>query len=148
MGRFLNHLDIRDTEKENADYRALWQLINPFGYRDDTGWEIWVPAYYVTDFGSIPRMFWRIEPPTGRARRATVIHDWLYSCKIIDRKKCDEIFREAMQACGVPLLKRNAMFQAVRFGGAGGYGRKDEFEQAKWLLDNADLPLPFEGIYG
>jgi len=131
---FVGKLRLEDTELENADYRALWLLLSVFGYVTKAGLSIQVPAGYITDFASIPRMFWRIEPPTGRVRRAAVIHDWLYALMLVSRDQADRIFLEAMEVCGVPYLKRHAMYLAVRAGGASGYGRPEEHQAALKLV--------------
>lgn len=76
-----------------------------------------VPKGFVTDFASIPRIFWRLFLPSGLHREAAVVHDWLYFCGDRARAVCDAIFLEAMEALGVSRWKRNAMFFAVRIGG-------------------------------
>jgi len=125
-GAFLTHLYIMDTERENKDGRALWALTDIFGYETTWGEAIWVPTGFIMDFASIPRTFWRFEPPTGRARRAAVIHDWLYASKLKEKKIADKIFLEAMEVCGVPEAKRQIMYQAVKLFGGRGYGKIEE----------------------
>jgi len=129
-GQFLSPLDIRDTERENEEGRALWFLLALFGYKTESGAVIWVPPRFITDFGSIPRLFWRFESPIGRSRRAAVIHDWLYASGLYPREDADKIFLEAMKACGVPKIKRELMYQAVRTFGAKGYMRPEEHKRA------------------
>lgn len=109
--------------------RILALLLQSFSYdvgEEGSGETICVPAGFITDFASIPRLFWRLEPPLGRAGKAAVVHDYLYKTKGLDgkytRARCDAIFREAMGVSGIPWLKRQAMWAAVRAGGGGGWG--------------------------
>ena len=80
-----------------------------------------VPAGFVTDFASIPRLFWRVLPPTGSYGKAAVIHDYLYRTGAFTRSICDGIFLEAMCELGVPGWKRRVMFRAVRLFGGSSY---------------------------
>ncbi|SFD83108.1 DUF1353 domain-containing protein [Massilia yuzhufengensis] len=82
-----------------------------------------VPAGTVTDFASVPRIplaFWLFA---GIGQAAAVIHDWLYGCGTVPRKVADDIFLEAMEACGVPTWRRIPMYWAVRAFGAGRYSK-------------------------
>lgn len=102
--------------------RVCVRLLETFAYQVRDGDVIVVPAGFVTDFASIPRLFWRLEPPLGRAGKAAVIHDWLYSNKLRTREEADKIFRQAMGDLGVPVIKRRLMWAAVRAGGGRGWG--------------------------
>lgn len=72
-----------------------------------------VPAGYLTDGASVPRMLWSLIPPWGKYGQAAVLHDYLCDYgKIIDkdkpvyitRKQIDEIFFEALEVLKVPKL--------------------------------------------
>jgi hypothetical protein len=77
-----------------------------------------VPAGFVTDFASIPRLFWTlVGHPAGRYAQAAVLHDFLYSSRAVPRGEADRIFREAMQVLGVPAWQRWAIWAGVRLGG-------------------------------
>ena len=96
----------------------LWELIKPFEYHPDSGEVIRVPEEFLTDFASIPRIFWTIiGSPTGRYGPAAIIHDYLYVIKIYSRRKSDRIFFKAMAILKVPYLKRFLMYLAVRLAG-------------------------------
>lgn len=74
-----------------------------------------VPAGFQTDLASVPRlpgMFLLFE---GKARRAAILHDWLYSHHY-PRDWADLVFREAMRG-EVPGWGRWTMWAAVRAGG-------------------------------
>jgi hypothetical protein len=101
-----------------------WIVRESFGYRPLRGAGIVVPAGFVTDFASVPRVFWRaIGPPTGFGPGAAygkpgVIHDFLYRYPSgRTRQQCDQVFLEAMTDMGVSPLRRMAMWLAVRLGG-------------------------------
>ena len=79
--------------------------------------KIIVPTGFVTDLASTPRLLWWLVPPFGKYGKATVLHDYLYSQRKRSQKKCDEIFIEAMKVLGVNVVKRRAMFYAVRLFG-------------------------------
>lgn len=114
-----------------ADLRMLgdgeWELLSPFSYHvgqypsDDV---ITVPAGFVTDLASIPRLFWSVLPPHGRYAKAAIIHDYLYVEAIKTREYADKVFLEAMEVLGVSWVKRRIMYAAVRMFGAGNYNRK------------------------
>lgn len=112
-------VEILDELRED---RVCVRLLETFAYQVRDGDVIVVPAGFVTDFASIPRMFWRLEPPLGRAGKAAVVHDFLYREKLRTREEADTIFRQAMGELGVPMWKRRLMWAAVRVGGAGGWG--------------------------
>lgn len=70
---------------------------------------------FVTDFASVPRIFWNVIAPThGQHTRAAFIHDALYSARALSRTECDWMFLQIMQDCGVSWIKRNTMYSAVR----------------------------------
>lgn len=102
------------------DDGRMWRLVEPFDYVEGdlaTGRKIEVPKDFVTDFASIPRVFWDLLPPWGRYGKAAVLHDFLYSTALFERSHCDRIFLEAMEVLDVPLLTRRAIFLGVRVGG-------------------------------
>lgn len=116
-----------------------WKLLESFAYFHDKGmWGTWidVPAGFVTDFASIPRMFWSWLPKTGEYAKAAVVHDWLYfaghvkGVGAIERSFADEVFRDAMADLGVPGLRRKLMWLAVRLGAGSTWRRYREAQGA------------------
>ena len=116
--------DVVVRELADAD-GSRWRLEEPLSYagRDDL---FVVPAGFTTDFASVPRPFWDLEPPVGDVAKAAVVHDYLYVTKGLGgrytRAQADGIFRKAMADLGVPLWKRTLLWAAVRIGGAGAWG--------------------------
>lgn len=97
-----------------------WKLDEPFDYVEgdlSTGRKIEVPLGFVTDFASIPRLFWDLLPPWGKYGKAAVLHDYLYSTALFTRAHCDRIFLEAMGTLGVRWITRWTMYLGVRIGG-------------------------------
>lgn len=105
---------------EPLDDGRRWRLVEPFTYDvgelggDDS---ITVPENFLTDFASVPRLFWRIIPPWGKYGKAAVLHDWLYHVQDRSRRECDKVFLEAMGVLGVSWFKRRTMYRAVRMFG-------------------------------
>jgi hypothetical protein len=78
-----------------------------------------VPVGFVTDFASIPRVFWSMLRPDGEYAYAAVIHDYLYWNQQRSREESDNIFKLAMQDLKIDAITIAAIFQAVRnFGGS------------------------------
>ena len=94
-----------------------WFLLNPYGYRCADGTLVQVPEAFQLDFASTPQIFWGIVPPWGTYGFAAVIHDWNYWTQTVTRERADAIFLEGMTLSGVSLIKRRAMYQAVRWFG-------------------------------
>ena len=84
---------------------------------------ITVPAGFVTDFASIPRIFRIIIPKLGKWTKSAVVHDYLYQFGGLSRKQADLCFLDGMKDLGVVKWKRWVMWAAVRV--AGGFAWKD-----------------------
>ena len=127
MAGFLSPLAIREIDGDEC----RWILLEPCVYHlKDADGEEWVEvaAGFVTDFGSIPQLFWNLPglSPFGKLRRAYVVHDRLYvapvvrsetSARAIDRGEADAILKEALQVLGANWLTRQTIWSAVRVGG-------------------------------
>ena len=121
MNNFTSDLIVRSYTS------SKWELNeNFFFYFDESNKNIGiiVPKGFVTDFASIPRIFWSIIPPTGRYTKAAVLHDFLYSIDSnygLRRKQCDLIFLKAMKILKVKKWKRIIMYLGVRLFGGGNF---------------------------
>ncbi|EAQ5940000.1 DUF1353 domain-containing protein [Salmonella enterica] len=100
-----------------------WRVYEPFEFylSDDNSDVIEVPAGFVTDLATIPRIFWTILPPDGKYAKAAIIHDYLYDNALRTKKEADLIFLDGMTVLGVLRLKRKVMYWAVRVFGRGMY---------------------------
>lgn len=109
-----------DLVVENVGDRK-WKVVAPLTYMfsvDGIEQAITVPVGYVTDFASVPRLFWVLFPPDGKYTKAAVIHDYLCDNPkkfTHTRKQTDYIFLTAMLESGVSRLKSFILFSAVRF---------------------------------
>jgi hypothetical protein len=94
-----------------------WRLTAPLTLEDIWFDTITAPAGFVTDLGSIPRIFWNLLPPIGPASKAFVIHDWLYATQTCTREDADDILLRAMQASNVHWAAIWLIYWGVRMGG-------------------------------
>ncbi|HAF44718.1 MAG TPA: phage tail protein [Gallionellaceae bacterium] len=101
-----------------------WELLTPFQYHignlpsDDV---IEVPAGFVTDLASTPRLLWTILPPHGQYAKAAILHDYLYDNATGSKRYADDVYLEAMEVLGVATWRRRVMYWAVRWFGKGNY---------------------------
>jgi hypothetical protein len=131
-------LDDRDHPSIRGG-RSLWGVEQPLSYLAGAGADqlISVPAGFVTDLASIPRLVWSFFPPDGPWAKAAVIHDYLYATKgtgnwkghlgvvraaPYTRAEADGILREAMADRQVGGFERAVIWTAVRLGGGAGWG--------------------------
>lgn len=97
-----------------------WRVNDPLVYRSKVLAAfnpIIVPAGFETDFASVWRPLWSLFPPDGSYTPAAVVHDWLYRKTVMPLCLCDEVFLEAMKACGTGFWTRHIMWLAVRLFG-------------------------------
>jgi len=112
MSSFTTPLDVRFLDGKN------WKLLEKFEYyigEKENNNVIKIPKGFITDFASIPRIFWTIiGHPTGKYGKSAVIHDWLYRKGIGTRKQADKIFLDGMKVLRVFYLRRWTIYFAVR----------------------------------
>jgi hypothetical protein len=90
-----------------------WKLIEPVGYTGNHE-DFTVPAGFVTDFASVPRIFFWLLPSYGAYTKAAILHDFLIDTKAVSRADADGLFRRAMRELGVPFIRRWMMWAGVR----------------------------------
>lgn len=115
---YLTDLDCRLVDEA----RDLHRLLAPFVFESAIVGRVEVPAGFLTDFASVPRLPFAYVVVGGKGKRAAVIHDWLYSGGLVngqpvDRKTADRVFAEALKASGYGFLVENLMYAGVRVGG-------------------------------
>ena len=116
--RFLTTLCTDRVNLASADRVLLSPLVFDSALLD---LRIIVPAGFVTDFASVPRApltYWLFG---GVGDEAAVVHDFLYEKGLVPRGVADQVYGEALEACGVPVWRRGPMVLAVRLFGAGRY---------------------------
>lgn len=92
-----------------------WRLVQKLVYHSDiAGHDISVPAGFVTDFASVPRIPLAYWLTGNTAHEAAVIHDFLYQSHLVTRKMADSVLFEAMGVTDIPLWRRRLIYGAVR----------------------------------
>jgi len=74
---------------------------------------ITVPKGFITDFASVPKIFWPIINPVGEHGKAAVIHDYCYATACYNKSRSDKIFLEGMEVLEVEKWKRETMYHVV-----------------------------------
>lgn len=99
------------------DYK-MYQVQRSFNYyigKEGSDEVVIVPKGYRTDGASIPKLFWSlIGGPLGKYAPAAIVHDFILEYDMYPRKRCDEIFEEALGVLGVGWFKRKLMYWGVR----------------------------------
>jgi hypothetical protein len=111
---FLDPVKVEQVDAKN------WRLLAELRYDSAVAKaRIIVPAGFVTDFASVPRIpvaFWLVG---DTAHAAAVIHDWLYTTGLFPKDVADDILFEAMVAAGTPAAwRRRLIYWGVKYGGA------------------------------
>ena len=105
-----------------------------------------VPTGFVTDFASIPRVFWSLLKPDGEYAYAAVVHDYLYWMQSHPRDEADEILKFAMQDLKVAGLTVNAIYEAVHLFGGQAWNDNKKLKQSgenkilKTFPDDPSIP--------
>ena len=111
-GKFLTSLEVRSIDD------SVWALSSPLVFNSKRIGLVTVPAGFVTDFASVPRVPVAYLLTGDAAHAPAVIHDYLYGSPRRKRSVCDAVFLEAMEDIGVAWWRRYLMWAAVRvFGG-------------------------------
>jgi hypothetical protein len=131
---------------EEEDGRAMFLLEQPWTISiDGKLWEF-APGLK-TDFASIPRIFWRIFNPTDiHLQAASFFHDQMYRCGA-PRPWSDDCLRAIAEARGVGRIQSNAIWLAVRAGGAGAYSKNSDVLRlsTRSMINRNGAPLPLVG---
>lgn len=96
----------------------IYILLQPISWAPENGQaappSVIAPRGFVTDFASVPRLFWTLLPPDGVYTYAAVLHDFLYWEQSTSRTTADEILKLAMQELKVSTTTADAIYAAVR----------------------------------
>jgi len=116
MATFLTCLKLKALDADNR-----WQLTAPLVYQSDIVGRVEVPAGFVTDLASVPRVpiaywFWG-----GRSHHEAVVHDYLFRKGALPEctwHQANAVFQEAMKVRGKSAWIRKPMFWGVSLGSA------------------------------
>lgn len=124
MSKFLTPLVAELIAEINHEYRGLWRLTAHLIYQSSTaGQTITVPAGFLTDLESCPRLPVIFLLFGELSHAAAVIHDYLYTCPyIVSRKTADDVLYEAMILSGIPKWRAWGVWVGVRLGGRSHFG--------------------------
>jgi hypothetical protein len=112
MSKFLSPLRVEPATSKDDDN---WRLLDCLVYQSDVARRtITVPAGFVTNFASVPRIPVVYELAGDTSSAAATVHDYLYSTHIVSRDVADAVLREASAATAVPWWRRQLMWAGVR----------------------------------
>ncbi|HEY0509834.1 MAG TPA: DUF1353 domain-containing protein [Blastococcus sp.] len=96
-----------------------WAVMEELVYRGERDRFV-VPAGFLTDFATVPRVVVWLIPRFGRYTPAAILHDWLCTqglrSGVVTSREADGLFRRVMRESGVPVLRRWLMWCGVRWG--------------------------------
>lgn len=110
---------------------------------DQDGPPVVVPAGFVTDLASIPRVFWSVLPTDGAYTFPAIVHDYLYWVQKYPRKTADAIFQYGMDDMKVAPAIAATIYAAVRAGGGGAWAdnaRRKAAGEMRLLREFPDKP--------
>lgn len=111
----INGVLLKKTDKQ-LDGLDLYELVED--HRDDVHSEFLVPAGFLTNGASIPKSLRWYLKPLGVMFRASVVHDYLYAEKPVDREHADKIFKRiVIEDTGRRILANLAYAGLRAFGG-------------------------------
>jgi hypothetical protein len=94
----------------------LFRLHEPLVWFTE-GDSIIIPAGFITDLASVPRIAQAVIPKTGPYAAAAILHDYLFVTQTHSYAAANRLFLDAMTACGVRWTQRNLIWLAVTVGG-------------------------------
>lgn len=118
MSKFLTKCVLQADDVDDGK----WTVTAPLVYQSDVAKQTFtVPAGFVTDLASVPRLPVVYLLAGDTSSEAAVVHDYLYSTRCVPRDVADAVLREASAVTGVPAWRRFMMWAGVRIGGASHY---------------------------
>lgn len=82
---------------------------------------ITIPAGFVTDFASIPKVFRSLFTDNDVHDLPGLLHDYLYWRQSCGRSEADKLFLVALDEVGVGYFERYMMYAGVQAGGSGAW---------------------------
>lgn len=126
---FDNNALVRSLLREEIVRRSLplrwWgEFQKSLGCRSSVAGSFAIPAGFLTDAATVPRVVWGVLSPTDPdILYPSFAHDYLYAVngalegRVLSRKDCDAVLRELMLALGASPWKARLVYLAVRAGG-------------------------------
>lgn len=114
----------------------LWVIVSPLVWIRPNGKSIGLTPYLITDYATIPKIFWPILPKRNEDYDiAAAFHDDCMrqrALRNMTKKECHLIFKEIMKFNGTPKWQYEAMYTAVTI--AGWFSRNDGYGELPWKL--------------
>lgn len=124
------HFPLGYVDGEFGDAGRSFKLMRPFAFVDGEI-KIEAPSGFVTDFNSVPRIFWSRFPPSYYPA-AGVIHDYLYrNPHGYTRGEVDGIHNRIMEIEGASWRLRRLVRLGLWLGGWVPWGKYREAEAVK-----------------
>jgi hypothetical protein len=92
--------------------------------------KVQVPIGFVTDFASIPRVFWTVLPPDGTYTYAAIIHDYLYWDQSVSKKDADMIMKFVMEEFKVDAASAATIYRAVDLMGQSAWDKNRSLKES------------------
>jgi len=108
----------------------------------DTDIKITVKRGFVTDFASVPRLFWSLLPTWGKYGPPAVVHDFLYWDQLCTREQSDRIMMLAMTESRVGWFRTRLIHAALRIGGAFSWSSNRSARESGNIREIPDDLLP------
>lgn len=117
MGYFVTQLIATKVREPDSNGRANWELHEPLVFWSDKVGRVEVPAGFVTDFASVPRLPLVYDLVGDCAHASAVVHDYLHRgfMSNVSHAAAAHVFKEAMKAEGTPAWRRWLMWMATRY---------------------------------
>jgi hypothetical protein len=137
VSRFLTPLKVEKIGYDQ-DGRALYRLLARLVYLSDRFGRRVVPAGFVTNFASVPRLPVVFLVAGGRAEEEATVHDYEYTVREKSRDDCDAQFLESLQADKpyatelkkpTPKWLAYVMYEGVHLGGRSAYAAETTVAQ-------------------
>lgn len=91
-----------------------------------------IPAGFVTDFASVPRLLWWLISPTDDTLAIpAIIHDLLYRTQWLTRRMSDEVMNMLMMHRKASPVARFFVYRALRLAGWVAWNRVDPIRRAE-----------------
>jgi hypothetical protein len=115
--------------------RALWQVQQPLVFASETlGREITVPAGFITNYASVPRLPLIFLVAGDRSFDEAAVHDWLYTSHECTKDQADRVFLEALLLNPkIPAGLAQTMFKAVSWFGGGSWSDETSIQQPEHI---------------
>jgi len=110
---YFSELDVRFHTV--ADRGRRFELITPFCFAVD-GEQFEAPAFFWTDFASIPRFIWPIINPY-EIGKGPIPHDFGYFSGLKDKEFWDHVLLACMEYEGITSWKLSPVYRAVEWFG-------------------------------